>query len=59
VLHGGEISDAERTPAAAISVVTVDGQDAAESTCREETKPVSLAITPVCRCGKAAILSVT
>jgi hypothetical protein len=44
------ISATHRRSGAAISQLAVEGQDAAPMPCREGTKPVSIAATPVCRC---------
>jgi len=38
--------------------LAVEGRGAAPMPCREETKPVSIAVTQVCRCWMAAIFSV-
>ncbi|MCO5961067.1 hypothetical protein [Sinorhizobium meliloti] len=38
--------------------VAVAGLDVTPMPGREETKPVSIAATPVCRCGTATIFSV-
>jgi hypothetical protein len=54
----GYVSAAHRRSGAAISQLAVDDQNAAPMPCREETKPVSIAVAPVCRCGIAAIFSV-
>ena len=49
------VSAAHRRSGAAICHLAVEGRGPAPMPCREETKPVSIAATPVCRCGMAAI----